>query len=126
MLEELIEDQGEIALIIENANDECKIVKYALPKENKIFQGGEVRNAFLAQTMESPKYEDKDREILSKYLDTVKLPVAVNSQIVKISKSEIAPLATRNYDSKIVFTQISSVNSKRDRCDFLRISKLFR
>ena len=32
--------------------------------------------------MENLKYEDNDREVLSKYLDTAKLPVATNSQIV--------------------------------------------
>jgi Integrase zinc binding domain/RNase H-like domain found in reverse transcriptase len=78
----LIDDQGEAALILEKENDCCKIVAYTLPKQGKNFQNDDVRNAFLAQTMENPIYEDSDREVLSKYLDAAMLPVAVNSQTV--------------------------------------------
>src|SRR6202789_3850754 len=81
-LEELIEDQGEAALILEQEDDKCKIVGYTLPRESESFQDGEVRNAFLAQTMESPVYEESDRTLLSKYLDNMMLPVGVNSHVV--------------------------------------------
>ena len=77
----MIEDQGEIALILEQEGDQCKIVKYALPKKGENFQENEVRNVYLAQTMETPVYEDTDRNILTKYLDAVALPVEVNSQM---------------------------------------------
>jgi hypothetical protein len=81
-LNELIEDQGEAAFILEHENDQCKIVGYTLPKKGKIFPFDEVRNVFLAQTMGNPIYEDSDRAVLSKYLDTVTLPVAVSNQTV--------------------------------------------
>ena len=74
-LNELIEDQGEVALILEESDKKCKIVGYTLPRKGGSFLDGEVRNAFLAQTMECPKFEDKDREILSKYLDNGTLSV---------------------------------------------------
>jgi hypothetical protein len=78
----LINDQGEVAVILEDDDDQCKIVGYTLPKSGESFQVGEVRDAFLAQTMENPNFEDSDREILSKYLESDALSVAVNSQTV--------------------------------------------
>ena len=78
----MIEDQGELALILEQVDDGCKIVAYTAPKGGEIFQAGEVRNAFLAQAMSNKGFEDNDREILSKYLDTATLPVAMNNQNV--------------------------------------------
>ena len=85
-LNELIDDQGEAAFILEQEDDKCKFVAYALPKRGKNFLKDEVRNVYLGQTMENPIYEDSDRQILSKYLDNVPAPVsahvAVNSHIV--------------------------------------------
>ena len=78
----MIGDQGELAVVLEGSSDQWKITGYALPKKGEHFPDNEVRNIFLAQTMGSPIYEDSDREILSKYLDTVALPVAVSSQTI--------------------------------------------
>ena len=76
----MISDQGELAVRIEGSGDQWKITGYCLPKHEDSFQNDEVRNVFLAQTMENPVYEDSDREVLSQYLDTMGLPVEVNSQ----------------------------------------------
>ena len=76
----MISDQGELAVQIEGSGDQWKITGYCLPKHEDSFQNDEVRNVFLAQTMENPVYEDSDREVLSQYLDTMGLPVEVNSQ----------------------------------------------
>ena len=78
----MIDDQGEIALVLEHVDGECKIVGYTLPKQGETFQPDEVRNAFLAQSMGNPVFEDSDREVLSKYLDSATLPVSANSQSV--------------------------------------------
>jgi hypothetical protein len=76
----LIKDQGEVALILEQDCDKCKIVGYTLPRKGENFQLKEVRNAFLAQTMLNPIFEDSDRKILSTYLDNAVLAVDVGSQ----------------------------------------------
>ena len=78
----MINDQGELAVILEGDNDRLKIVGYASPRKGKCFQDNEIRNVFLTQTMDSPIYEDSDREVLSKYLDTVALPVEVSGQVI--------------------------------------------
>src|SRR5271169_1769572 len=67
-LEDLIADQGEAAFMIEGSGDDWTIVGYTVPRKGKVFQDGEVRNAFLAQAMESKNFEDGEREILSNYL----------------------------------------------------------
>src|SRR5271154_4837 len=54
--------------MIEGSGDDWKIVGYTMPREGKVFHDGEVRNAFLAQAMESKNFEDSEREILSNYL----------------------------------------------------------
>ena len=77
-----MEDQGELAVILEGENDQWKITGYAFPKENEHFQDDEVRNIFLSQSMSNPIYEDSERKILSQYLDTMTLPVEVNMQTV--------------------------------------------
>ena len=76
----MIDNQGELALIVEGSNDQYKFTGYCLPKQGKSFENDEVRNVFLAQSMENPVYEDSDRVILSQYLDTVALPVEVSSR----------------------------------------------
>ena len=43
--------------------ENIKITGYAVPKSLSIFEEGEVRNAFLAQSMMDPKFEDQDRRI---------------------------------------------------------------
>ena len=78
----MIDDQGELAVKVEGSDGQWKITGYCLPKQNGCFLSDEVRNVFLAQSMETPVYEDSDREVLSQYLDTIALPVEVNSQIV--------------------------------------------
>jgi hypothetical protein len=66
----VIADHGEVALVIEADGDaKLKIVNYALPRRGENFEDGELRNAYLAQAMECDKFEDKDREILSAYLN---------------------------------------------------------
>lgn len=77
-----MDEEGETAVVLEHEGDDCKIVGYTLPKEGKVFQTGEIRNAFLAQAMGNPQFEDTDREVLSKYLGNATLPAAVNSQEV--------------------------------------------
>jgi len=49
--------------------ENLKITGYTLPRRSETFSKGEVRNAFLAQSIMSPNYEDLDREKLVKYLD---------------------------------------------------------
>ena len=73
----MIQSQGEMALIIEGNGEDWKFVEYTNPKRHRIFEEGEVRNAYLSQTMSSKMFEDKDRIILTKYLEnnTWKLPV---------------------------------------------------
>ena len=78
----MIGDHGELAMLVDGDNDQYKFTGYCLPKQGNVFQENEVRNIFLAQSMEGPVYEDKDREVLSQYLDTIGLPVGVNSQII--------------------------------------------
>ena len=68
-LNELIDDQEEAVFMIDESDGVYKIVTYTLPREGNVFQGREIRNAFLAQSMMSPKFEDKDRVVLSNYLD---------------------------------------------------------
>ena len=79
-LNELIKDQGELAILLEGSNDQWKITGYALPRIGDHFGKEEVRNVFLSQTMENPVYEDSDREILSKYLDEAMLPVGCRNE----------------------------------------------
>jgi hypothetical protein len=55
-------------------------VGYTLPKCGSSFQKDEVRNAFLAQTMENPVFEDSDRDLLSKFLEDAILSVNMNSK----------------------------------------------
>jgi hypothetical protein len=76
----LIGDQGELALIVEGGNDQYKFTGYCLPKRGSSFDNDEVRNVFLAQSMQNPVYEDSDREVLSQYLDTVALPIDIDSE----------------------------------------------
>ena len=70
-------------MIVEGDGDRYKFTGYCLPKKNGSFGKDEVRSVFLAQTMDNPVYEDRDREVLSQYLDTVGLPVEVSKEAVK-------------------------------------------
>ena len=65
----MILDQGESAFIIEFNDQEGKITGYTQPKRGKVFEEGEIRNAYLAQTMSDKKFEDQEREMLTKYLE---------------------------------------------------------
>ena len=68
--DELINDRGEAAVMIEVLSlEEMKITGYTLPRRSATFSEGEVRNAFLAQSVTSPAYEDADREKLEKFLE---------------------------------------------------------
>ena len=64
-----MESQGESAFIIEDSGQGLKFVGYTQPKRGKIFEDGEIRNAYLAQTMSDKKFEDQERDILTKYLE---------------------------------------------------------
>ena len=48
--------------------ENIKITGYALPKSLSAFEEGEIWNAFLAQSMMDPKFEDRDREVLTRFL----------------------------------------------------------
>src|SRR5271168_574510 len=60
---------GEVALVVEQQDEKAKIVGYTLPKRGEVFEDGEVRNAFLSQSMECEHFEDSDREKLLGYLN---------------------------------------------------------
>src|SRR5271168_108951 len=60
---------GEVALVVEQQDEKAKIVGYTLPKGGEVFEDGEVRNAFLSQSMECEHFEDSDREKLLGYLN---------------------------------------------------------
>ena len=75
-------DQGELAMIVEENDGQYKFTGYCLPKKGGKFEKKELRNIYLAQTMENPVYEDSDRKVLSQYLDTGSLPVNISTQIV--------------------------------------------
>ena len=67
----MIGDHGEIAFMItKDEDDTVKFDSYTVPRSGKLFLEGEVRNAFLAQAIEQPVFEDRDREILNEYLNT--------------------------------------------------------
>ena len=67
-------------MIVEGNNDQYKFTGYCLPKHGNSFDNDEVRNVFLAQTMDNPVYEDTDRKVLSQYLDTVALPIDIDNK----------------------------------------------
>ena len=73
-----MDDQGELAVIVEESDGQYKFTGYCLPKQNGSFDIEEVRNIYLAQSMDSSVFEDRDREVLSQYLDTIGLPVEVD------------------------------------------------
>jgi hypothetical protein len=49
-LDELIGDHGEVAFIIEQDGDNFKFSGYTLPRRGKVFEEGELRNAYLCST----------------------------------------------------------------------------
>ena len=77
----MIGDQGELAAMIEESDGQYKFTGYCLPKQNGVFDNDEVRNIFLAQSMDNPIFEDSDRAVLSQYLDTIALPIEVSKEI---------------------------------------------
>ena len=76
----MISDQGETAFIIENSDQGWKIAGYTQPRRGKVFEEGEIRNAYLAQTMSNEKFEDQEREILTKYMENNVWNISVNQQ----------------------------------------------
>jgi hypothetical protein len=76
----LITDQGETAFIIENNDQGWKFIGYTQPRKGKVFEEGEIRNAYLAQTMSDKKFEDQEREILINYLENNAWNISVNQQ----------------------------------------------
>ena len=63
----MIGGHGEAALVVERDGDTMKFVSYTLPRQGEKFEEGEIRNAFLAQTIGHPVFEENDRELLTKY-----------------------------------------------------------
>ena len=76
----MIQNQGEIALIIEGNGEDWKFVEYTKPKRYRNFEEGEVRNAYLSQTISDKIFEDKDRAVLIKYLKNNTWNVSANHQ----------------------------------------------
>ena len=68
-----------MALIIEGNGNDWKFVEYTIPKRCRIFEG-EIRNAYLSQTMSNKAFEDKDREILTGYIENNTWNLPVNEQ----------------------------------------------
>ena len=68
-LDEALLNCREVALVVEQDGDVTKFVSYTLPRWGNNFEDGEIRNAFLSQTMENKCFKDADGELLSKYLD---------------------------------------------------------
>ena len=66
---ELIDEQGEGAFIIEGGENDWKITEYTLPRERREFKQEEIRNAYLAQAMINPEFEDSERALLTEYLE---------------------------------------------------------
>ena len=56
----MIEEQGEEAFVIENDGEKWKITQYTVPRRGKVFEPGEIRNAFLAQSMTNTCFADID------------------------------------------------------------------
>jgi hypothetical protein len=54
--------------VVEQDGDATKIVSYTLPRRGKKFKNGEVRNAFLAHSMDLERFEDSEQELLPGYL----------------------------------------------------------
>ena len=69
-----------MALIIEGNGNDWKFVKYTILKRRRTFEEGEIRNAYLSQTMSNKAFEDKDREILAGYLENNTWNLPVNQQ----------------------------------------------
>jgi RNase H-like domain found in reverse transcriptase len=76
-LDEAMLNCGEVALVIERDPEGMKIVGYTLPRYGSAFAEGEIRNAFLSRAIESERFEDTDREMLSRYLEESVLPRAL-------------------------------------------------
>ena len=67
--EDLIEDQEEVALIIEGQGDAWKITGYMVPRKGQTFEQNEIRNMYLAQAMDHQIFKDRDRAMLTLYLE---------------------------------------------------------
>ena len=95
-LDEIMINCGEAALIIEQDGDKTKVVEYTLPRRMYEFEDGEIRNAFLAQTMENKCFEDSEREILETYLNASTLKGdSGNSEARSVYKYKPVALKTR-------------------------------
>lgn len=76
----MILDQGESAFIIEFNGQEGKFTGYTQPRKGKIFEEGEIRNAYLAQNISDKKFEDQGKEILINYLEENTWNLSKNQQ----------------------------------------------
>ena len=64
---------------------DMKITGYTLPRKTEKFEKREVRNAFLAQSISSPVYEDTDREQLTEFLENSAWRSEAREQNVQMS-----------------------------------------
>ena len=85
----MIQDQGESAFIIEKSGDDIKFMGYTSPRRQLVFEEGEIRNAFLSQTMSNKRFEDRDREILTNYLENQTWKVSVHQQQLEREEKRI-------------------------------------
>ena len=76
----MITDQGELAVVIEGSDDQYEITGYCLPSQKVSFDMDEIRNIYLAQSIDNSVYKDMDRAVLSQYLDSIGLPVNKSSE----------------------------------------------
>ena len=68
MIDELMQDQGEVAFMFEESLDgEIGIIGYTTPVEGASFTQNEVRNAYLTQAILERGHEDEDREKVHKF-----------------------------------------------------------
>ena len=56
----MIGDHGEAAFVVESDGDIMKFVSYTIPRRGENFEAGEIRNVFLAQTIDHPSFEEND------------------------------------------------------------------
>jgi hypothetical protein len=68
-------------MIVEADGDQYKFTGYCRPKQNGSFEIEEVRDIYLAQSMDNPVFEDSERAVLSQYLETLGLPIDVSKDI---------------------------------------------
>jgi hypothetical protein len=68
----ITEDQGEVAIVIQkNKDGQYEIVAYSTPVDGPSFETMEVRDLFLAASLDSRDYSKRDARVLDSYLTEV-------------------------------------------------------